>query len=168
MTRNTYQYETSPRKIETEYENKREHKKIKKKQPLSREEIRQKQRELKQEKRKQQKNIAIIMGVFLVLLVISYRNSLITEKFNEIQDKKSELAQTQKTIGQLEVSIESSLNLKNLEKSANKKLGMKKLDNNQKVYVTIPKKDYTESAVEEIETKSHNWFENLIDKIFKK
>ena len=168
MARNAYQYETSPRKIETEYEIRREHKKIKKKEPLSREEIRQKQRELKQEKRRQLKNITIIMGVFLVLLVISYRNSLITEKFNEIQDKKAELAQTEKTIGQLEVSIESSLNLKNLEKSAKEKLGMKKLNNKQKVYVTIPKKDYTESAVEDIEAKESNWFENLIDKIFKK
>lgn len=167
MARN-YQYETSPRKLEPEYEFERKHKKVKKRQPLSREEIRQKQKELKQEKRRQHKNIAIIMCVFLVLLVISYRNSLITERFNEIQDKKSELAQTEKTIGQLEVSIESSLNLKNLEKSAKKKLGMKKLDNKQKVYVTIPKKDYTESAVEEIETKDNNWFENLIDKIFKK
>lgn len=168
MARNMYQYETSPKKIEPEYEPQRKYKKTKKKEPLSREEIRQKQKELKQEKRRQIKNIAIIMGVFLVLLVISYRNSLITEKFNEIQDKKTELAQTEKNIGQLEVSIESSLNLKNLEKSARQKLGMKKLDNNQKVYVTIPKKDYTESALEEIETKNNNWFENLIDKIFKK
>ena len=106
------------------------------------------------------------MGIFLVLLTISYRNSLITERFNEIQDKKQELSAIEKTNGQTEVSIESSLNLKNLEKSAKKKLGMQKLENDQKVYVTLPKKDYTESATPEVETESNsNWLKELIEKI---
>ena len=106
--------------------------------------------------------------MFLLLLTVSYRNSLITERFNEIQDKKKELAAVQKTNEQTEVSIESSLNLKNLEKSAKKKLGMQKLENNQKVYVTLPKEDYTESATQEIaENNDSNWIENLINKVFK-
>ena len=103
-----------------------------------------------------------------MLLTISYRNSLITERFNEIQSKKSQLAAVEKTNGQTEVSIESSLNLKNVEESAEKKLGMQKLENDQKIYVTLPKKDYTEAATPEIEVETEtNWFKSLISKIFK-
>ena len=102
------------------------------------------------------------------MLTISYRNSLITEKFNKIQNKKQELSAIQKTNGQTEVSIESSLNLKNLENSAKDKLGMQKLDSDQKVYVELPKKDYTESATPEVEEeKKPNWIQSIISKFFK-
>ena len=171
---NMYQYGTSPRKIEPEYNPRRKTKKketLKEKEERQKRELeekKQKKMALKLEKRKHHKNIAIIIGMFLLLLTVSYRNSLITERFNEIQDKKKELAAVQKTNEQTEVSIESSLNLKNLEKSAKKKLGMQKLDNSQKVYVTLPKEDYTESATQEItENNNSSWIENLVNKLFK-
>lgn len=165
MAGRVYQYGTSPRKIQPEYNpNRKVTKKKKTKQIKEQEE--QRKKKIKLEKRRHHKNIAVIMGIFLVLLTISYRNSLITERFNEIQDKKQELSAIEKTNGQTEVSIESSLNLKNLEKSAKKKLGMQKLENDQKVYVTLPKKDYTESATPEVETESNsNWLKELIEKI---
>ena len=162
MARN-YQYETSPRKIEPDYNVKR--KKVKKtidKQKIKQEEE-QRKNNLKAQKRVHYKNIAMIDGIFLMMLVVSYRNSLITEKFNEIQDKKSELASVEKTNGQLEVDIQASLNLSNIEKEAKKQLGMKKLNKNQKVYVTLPKKDYTESNMESIQIEDEsNWFEKII------
>lgn len=169
MARN-YQYGTSPRKIEPDYYPKR--KKVKKqvqKQKVSRNEEEIQRREaLKLEKRKHHKNIAMIMGIFLVLLAVSYRNSLITEEFNKIQEKKNELAAIQKTNGQLEVSIEGSLNLSNVEKEAKKQLGMNKLNNKQKVFVTLPKKDYIEPNVEEVKIEnSENWFQKIINKLFK-
>ena len=124
--------------------------------------------QLKREKKIHYQNIAIIISMFLVLLTISYRNSLITEKFNQIQNKKQELSAIEKTNGQTEISIESSLNLKSLEKSAKKQLGMQKLDKDQKVYITLPKKDYTESATPEIETENNsNWLKDLFAKLFK-
>lgn len=170
----SYQYETSPKKIQPEYNPKgkkvKKQKKLKndKKELKELESKKQEKNTLKQEKRMHRKNIAVIVGLFLVLLAISYRNSLITEKFNEIQDMKKELSSIEKINGQTEVSIESSLNLKNLAKNAEKKLGMQKLDNDQKVYVTLPKKDYTESATPEIkEETNENWLKNLIEKLFK-
>ena len=48
---------------------------------------------------------------------------------------------------------------------------MKKPDNDQKVYVELEKKDYVETATEEIkeDTKDSNkWYEKILDKIFKK
>ena len=175
MARTSYQYETSPRKIEPEYNYRKKipkksyNKKDEERQKRELEERKQKREAQKLEKRKHHKNIALIVGIFLLLLVISYRNSLINEKFNAIQEKKQELSALQKTNEQTEVSIESSLNLKNLEKSAEEELGMQKLENEQKVYVVLPKNDYTETASQEIkeEEGNTNWFENLINNIFK-
>lgn len=166
MASNMYQYGTSPRKIQPEYSPQKRKKNNSKKSKIKRKKVQNEA--LKQIKKKHNKNIVVIMGIFLVLLTISYRNSLITEKFNQIQSKKQELSAIEKTNGQTEVSIESSLNLKNLEKSAKKKLGMQRLENDQKVYVALPKKDYTESATEEVkEEKKTNFIQDIISKLFK-
>ena len=95
-------------------------------------------------------------------------SAVYAERFNQIQNKKQELSSIQKSNGQTEVSIESSLNLKNLENSAKDKLGMQKLENDQKVYVELPKKDYTESATPEVEEeKKPSWIQSIISKFFK-
>ena len=66
----------------------------------------------------------------------------------------------------LEINIQTSLNLSNIEKSASSMLGMKKLDDSQKVYVSLPKKDYVETASEQVVvTEEQNWFEKLIENI---
>jgi len=184
MAGNMYQYGTSPRKIEPDYNSrrypkknpnnnpKRKHTNKKKTKHIKNSNLKYEEKkrmeQIKKERRIHYQNIAIIVSMFLVLLTISYRNSLITEKFNQIQNKKQELSAIEKTNGQTEISIESSLNLKSLEKTAKKKLGMQKLDNDQKVYVTLPKKDYTESALPEVEAEqSSNWLKDLLAKFFK-
>ena len=64
------------------------------------------------------------------------------------------------------VSIENGLNLNNIEKLAKEKLGMQKLTNKQTVYINLPKKDYVESASEEVVVKTEkNWFAQLWDKV---
>ena len=104
-------------------------------------------------------NIAII---FSALFVISYRNSKINESFNKNANLKQSLAVTQKENEQLQVNIENSLNLSNIEKIAKEKLGMQKLDNSQKVYVSLPKKDYIEPAVEKVTIEEN---QNIFQKI---
>ena len=86
------------------------------------------------------------MSVFAVLFAISYRNSLINENFAKIKTLKSDLAVIQKENGQLEINIENSLNLQNVEQSAKELLGMQKLNSSQSVYVNLPKEDYVEPA----------------------
>ena len=50
---------------------------------------------------------------------------------------------------------------------------MKELDNGQKVYVTLDKKDYVEGSKEDIDLTSDNtendgkWYNKIINKIFK-
>lgn len=167
MSRNGYQYETSPRKLKPSVQrnNNKKRSNIKIVKNLPRQEVR-----VPKEQRKKQARVTLwVVGIFIILLTISYRNSIINEKFNSVQNLKKELATVQKENEQLKVGIENSLNLNNIEKIAKEKLGMQKLTNNQTIYITLPKKDYVESASEEvIIEKNKNWFEEMIDNILGK
>lgn len=74
-----------------------------------------------------------------MLFTISYRNSLINENYNKKENIKSQVSAMQKENEQLKVSIENSLNLNSIEKAAEEKLGMRKLDNNQKSICRLTK-----------------------------
>lgn len=170
MRKINYEYGTTPRKLEPNYVPRKKKKKDLQKQIKINEE--QKKAALKLEKKQHNKNVALIVAIFLLLLAVSYRSSLINEKFNEIQNAKAELASIEKTNGQLEVSIESSLNLSNIEQSAKENLGMQRLDNSQKVYVTLDKKDYVEASTEDIDMTSDSseetWYQKIMNKILGK
>ena len=166
-----YQYETSPRKLNPDYnknskrsKTKTKNKKLKVVKELPRQEVKLS----KSQKKTQMKLIAMAIVALGVLLAISYQNSQISVKFSEIQSQKQELAALQKENEQTEVNIENSLNFSNIEQEAKNRLGMSKLTNKQTVYVTLPKKDYIESASEKVkinEEDNKNWFEKIIDAI---
>ena len=163
MARSGYQYETSPRKLEPDYRPQKRKKQVKVKQPEKNKKID------KKEKRKRIRQTLTVLALFVVLVAISYRNSAINESFSKVQSLKSELSEIKKENEQLEVSIENSLNLNNIEQIAKEKLGMQKLTNRQTVYVELPKKDYVKSAVEEVIVKNdENWITKIINKIFNK
>ena len=167
MAQARYQYGTSPRKIEPYYE-RRSKKAPKKGQLKVVKELPKQQIKLSKEQRSRQMKMTVtVVGLFLLLLTISCRNSQIDKKFDQIQDQKKQLATLQKENEQLKVSIENSLNLNNVEKVAKEELGMQKLSNRQTVYVTLPKKDYVESASEKVEIEEEkSWWEKIVDKIF--
>ena len=167
MAQARYQYGTSPRKIDPDYN--RRHKKTSKKGQLKvvKDVPKQQIKVSKEQRSRQIKMTVTVVGLFLLLLTISCRNSQIDKQFNQIQEQKKQLAALQKENEQLKVSIENSLNLNNVEKVAREELGMQKLSSRQTVYVTLPKKDYVESASEKVvieEDKS--WWEEIVDKIF--
>ena len=145
MARSDYQYETSPRKLEPEY-NPKKKKKVKSKQNQSKKSAKL----IQQERRKKFRQTLTVLAIFVVLVAISYRNSQINESFSKVQNLKTDLAAVQKENEQLEVNIENSLNLNNIEQAAKEKLGMQKLTNRQTVYVELPKQEYVKSAKEEI------------------
>ena len=167
MAQAKYQYGTSPRKIEPDYD-RRSKKAPKKGQLKVVKELPKQQIKLSKEQRSRQMKMTVtVVGLFLLLLTISCRNSQIDKKFDQIQDQKKQLATLQKENEQLKVSIENSLNLNNVEKVAKEELGMQKLSNRQTVYVTLPKKDYVESASEKVEIEEEkSWWEKIADKIF--
>lgn len=166
MARNSrYEYGTSPRKLEPDVQKGKQVKKSKLK--VIENTPRQDIQISKEQKRKQTKLTLIVIGIFILLLTISYRNSQINEKFNQVQALKRELSSLQKENEQLKVSIENSVTLNTIEKLAKEKLGMQKLTNKQTIYVTLPKKDYVETVSEEIVIKKEkNWFQKFVDKIF--
>ena len=126
MAQARYQYGTSPRKIEPDYD--RKNKKTSKKGQLKvLKELPKQQVKLSKEQRNRQMKMTVtVVGLFLLLLTISCRNSQIDKKFDQIQDQKKQLATLQKENEQLKVSIENSLNLNNVEKVAKEELGMQK------------------------------------------
>ncbi len=165
MARSRYEYETSPRKLEpnTQRRTQTKKKKLRVVEDLPRQDV----KISKEQKKRQIQLTLVVISLFILLLTISYRNSQINEKFNQAQTLKRELSSLKKENEQLKVSIENSLNLNSIEKQAKEKLGMQKLTNKQTVYVTLPKKDYVESASEEVVIeKEKNWFEQFVDKIF--
>ena len=161
-----YQYETSPRKLEPEYEPIKNPYKQKKKSTAN---AKQEKVYPKRQIKSQVKLVAGILLIFASLLVISYRNSLINESFSENEGLKTNLAAIEKENAQLRVNLENNLNLSNIEKLAEDKLGMQKLDNSQKIYVNLDKKDYVESASEEVVMQDEkNWIQDLLDSLLGK
>ena len=161
---NAYQYETSPRKLQPQPKTKT------KKRESTNTKIKQNNKNNKavnNKQKKKQKNKAkavfyVTIG-FIILFTISYRNSMINESFNEKESLKKELNSLKKTNEQLQVGIENSLNLNTIEQEAKERSGMQKLTNSQKVYVNLEKKDYVQSATEEVIIEDNtSWFQKII------
>lgn len=156
-----YQYETSPRKIEPEYTPYKKQDPYKNKKSTAKRKVNKKVATKSKLKPRAKLVLYIAIG-FMVLLGISYRNSQIAESFNKKESLKEQLSSIQKENEQLKVNIESSLNLNNVEQMAKEKLGMQKLNNNQKIYVSLPKKDYIEPAAEEVKLEDNlNFWQKL-------
>ena len=159
---NRYQYETSPRKLQPEYEPIK--KKYPKKSTASKKANIQKQKEVA--RRKNIKIMLYIGIIFAIMFAISYRNALITQTYSEVKDLKAELSKIEKENEQLEVNIESKTNLSAIAKKAEEELGMKKLDDSQTVYVSLDKNDYIESSADSVKLEEDlKWFERIIRKI---
>lgn len=164
MAKSKYQYGTSPRKLEPEYNTYRK-KNLEVRKTQKKEQV----KVSKSEKVKITKRISIVLILFAILFTISYRNSQINESFNQVQNLKKQLALVEKENEQLKVNIENSLNTNNIEQAAMERLGMQKLTNKQIIYVSLPKKDYIESPSEEVKIEQeYNFFEKIIRFITKK
>ena len=109
------------------------------------------------------KIVMYLVTGFSVLFAIGYQNSLISESFNKKEQLKKEMEAISKTNQQIEVSIENNLNLNHIEQAAKEQLGMQKLNNNQKIYVSLPKEDYVAPAAEQVVIEEEgNFFQKLI------
>lgn len=159
-----YEYETSPRKLEPNY-NVPKKSPTKKKTQAKRNVSKKKQKELK---RKKIKTTLYVLIAFSIVFLVSYRNAKIDEKFAEVRSLKEEMEKVEKENAQLEVSIESSLNLKNIEQQAKSLLGMQKLTSKQTEYIELPKTDYIEPAAENVVLEEEKGFlEKVGDFIFR-
>lgn len=137
-----YQYETSPKKLDPQYEYA--------KKPKTQKETYDANGQKKTQSKYNYKPVLYLIVGFIMLFTISYRNSQINEIYNKKENLKVQLAEIKKENEQLKVNIESSLNLSSIEKIASEQLGMQKLTNDKKIFVNLQKKDYVEPATEEI------------------
>ena len=165
---NKYQYETSPRKLQPKEEP--IHKPIRQKKSST---ISEKQRQkeadkakLAQTKTKVKVVLYLVIG-FALLYAIGYRNSQINEAFTQKQKLEKQISQIKKENEQLEVNIQNSLNLSQIEALAKEKLGMQKLTTKQTIYIDLPKKDYVECATEEVIIEENTSFIDGIIKFIK-
>lgn len=158
---NRYMYETSPRKLKPEYIPREKQIQKKKSTVLKQKEEKKSNKKAKVKKGKMKCVFYLILG-FVILFAISYRNSQINESFSELKEAEQQLSLIQKENEQLEVSIEKSLNLNDLEKIAREQLGMQKATSSQTKYISLPKEDHVEGTAEEIKIDTN---ENIFQKI---
>lgn len=157
-----YEYGTSPRKLKPEYEPR----KTNKKKPVNKPKNKTKKEEKKKAERKAKSNLFIkFLILFAILFLIIFRNSQINESFSKIQELKTNITTLQKENDQLEVGIQNSINLNNIEQAAKELLGMQKRTNKQTVYINLSKKDYVEPKSEKIILEDE---ESFWDKIIEK
>jgi len=171
--RNFYQYETSPRKLEPEYRPNKPNKKKqsqklnndKNKTQLKKTNLQIKKEKALENKKAKAKLIIYMLIIFAAFFVITYRNSQIDESFMKVKSMQAELALLQKENEQLKVSIENSFNLSTIEQQAKELLGMQKLEDSQKEYISLPKKDFVEPVSEKIIIEEDNWYQKLLKMI---
>lgn len=182
-----YQYETSPRKLKPEYnkprKNVNQYNKAKAKpKPKAKISKAKKQEEINKAKKKQeeQKNKNVLIAktktaiffktaiLFVIVFFMLFMNSRISESFTQIQNLKLQITELQKANDQLEINIQNSLNLNNVEQKAKELLGMQKLSNKQTSYISLSKKDFVEPRTEKVIIEEEiNWFDDLIEKLQK-
>ena len=155
-----YQYETSPRKIRTDYEPVKK-KTVKKKMTTKTNTSKRSNKKLKTLKKI--KIVLFVLIGFLAFFTISFRNAMIDSKYAEIKKLKNELALVEKENEQLQAGIESHLNLKTIQEEAETQLGMKALSNDQINYVNLPNTDYIEAGSEQIQIDEESYFTKVIN-----
>ena len=154
MAVRVYEYETSPRKYRDPYID-------------TARAVKNKAKTKTKAKVKEVNKIKIysyIVLVFAMFAVISFRNSVINETYNQKESLKSQVLAAEKENEQLRINIENNLNLENIQKRATEELGMQKSSNSQKVYINLEKKDYIETGKDKIILEdSKPWIVQVVD-----
>lgn len=178
-----YQYETSPRKIKPDYSKpKKNANQYNKAKPKKQEVKKPNQDEINKAKKKQEEQkaknaliaktkVAVFFKcaiLFVIVFFMLFMNSRISESFSQVQNLKQKITELEKANDQLEINIQNSLNLNNVEQKAKELLGMQKLSNKQTSYISLSKKDFVEPRTEKVIIEEEtNWFDELIEKLQK-
>ena len=182
----SYQYETSPRKIKPDYSkpkrntsqsNKTKVKtKTNAKPKVNKPEKKVIKNRVKKQEDVQAKKVLIAKTkvtvffkcalLFLIVFFMIFMNTRLSESISQIQKLKAQITEIQKENDQLEINIQNSINLNNIEQAAKELLGMQKLNNKQTSYITLSKKDYVEARTEKVIIEEETtWIEGIIEKV---
>ncbi len=105
-------------------------------------------------KKNQRKVLSIITIAFILAFTVLYRNALIIQKSDTTDKLQAELTHLQSQNAQTEMKLKEKVNLQYVEEMATTKLGMKRPDKYQTVYVNVVQNDYAEIS-EEYKTKNY-------------
>ena len=119
---------------------------------------------IKKESSKYFSTVLYIVAIFACIFIVSCSYSAVNSVFAEKEKAKNELGNIQKQNAQLQVAIEQKLNISNIEQEAKARLGMQKLENSQRVYVSLEKKDYTESSADTVSQETDETWLNKFNK----
>lgn len=164
MQKASYQYGTSARKYEPEYQNrKKENKTITKAKRVSNKtKIQKKKIKKTQERKSKVMQMFMVFAIFGMLLTLSYREISIMEMFNQKKDMENKLATIEKENGQVEKSItevESSLDWNSIQQKATNELGMQKKSG---IPVDLDKTDNVETNNQFINKEKTSILEQII------
>lgn len=177
MPRTSYQYGTSPRKYEPDYNvSRRAVKKTTKKARSNKTNAKketkksdakkriEKQKAKKSEERKSRTlQVVVVLAIFGMLLALSYREITIMEMFNQKKNLETQLSTIEKENGQVEKSIreeESKLNWNEIQQIASEQLGMKA---KTAIPVDLEKADNVETTSEFIQEEKESIIEKIIE-----
>ncbi len=94
--------------------------------------------------------LSVIGAIFLIALAafcVLYRGVVITDTTNRIEKSQKELNNLVATNKRMEMEIEEALDLKKVESIATDKLGMRRPEKYQTVYVALPQVDHVEKTI---------------------
>ena len=176
MPRTSYQYGTSPRKYEIEYNprtstkritnksviNKKKNSKSETKKSEAKKRIEEKRAKKAQERKSKTLQVVIVLAIFGMLLSISYREIAIMELFDQKKNMQSQLAVIQKENGQIEKSIreeESKLDWNDIQTIAKEQIGMQA---KTPIPIDLEKADHVETKNTYIRQEESNLLEKIV------
>lgn len=106
-------------------------------------------------KKSQRKVIFAITIAFILAFTVLYRNALIIQKSDQRDKLEDKLTQIQSQNAQTEMELKEKVNLAYVEEMATSKLGMKRPDKYQVVYINVTQSDYAELNEEYKDTNSY-------------
>jgi cell division protein FtsL len=108
------------------------------------------------------KTILGILICFAVAFCILLRYVTITEASNKIDGYKKQISQLERLNEQMQVEIDRSIDLKKVEEIARTKLGMRRPEKFQMVYVKLDKSDYAEIVEQPMDNTNKNRFAAVV------
>jgi cell division protein FtsL len=111
------------------------------------------------------KTILGVLICFGVAFCIIFRYAAITEASNKIDNYKKQLSQIKRVNEQLQVELDRSIDLKKVEEIARTKLGMKRPEKYQNVYVKLKRNDYAEVVDRQLEDNNQQGGFAIINRI---
>lgn len=122
-------------------------------------ELKTEKKKVKAKSKKNLRKVFLAVSAFGIALLIVYRYAMISDMNMENIKLKKELSEINNMNAQLQLAAEKSVNLSEIEKYAEEKLGLQKPQSYQIEYINLDKEDLIDNKVV---TENKNWFGKIV------